>query len=72
MTPSEAPELQGWLLAEQAADLLGLSRQHLSKMAKDGKFDKLATIGTLPFVLIAEDEVLAMVEARKEREGAAA
>ena len=55
------PPLEGWIVASDAAEVLGLSRQSINKKIKSGVFSGARTIGK-QYVLPEKD-----VEAERER-----
>lgn len=66
MRPDEAPTLEGWVTASDAAELLGMSRQAFNRKMHRGDFTRLRTLGSKPIFVVARDEVEA---AARERNG---
>lgn len=68
----DVPMLEGWVNLTEGADLLGITRQHAYKTAKQGKYKTLHKIGHQPSYVIATteiDEILAE-RSRKAEEDA--
>lgn len=57
--PEDAPRLQEWLTATEVSDVLGVSRQTVNQMIKNGEFSTLHLIGleSKPQYLVHADEV---------------
>jgi uncharacterized membrane-anchored protein len=51
------PMLDGWVNLTEAAELLGITRQHAYKVASNGGFKTLHKIGHQPQFIIASQEV---------------
>jgi hypothetical protein len=65
------PSLPGWVNITEAAELLGISRQHSYKKAtlfgKRGGWDTLHRIGSQPAYVIALSEIEEIKAAREDR-----
>jgi excisionase family DNA binding protein len=59
MTPDDAPRLSGWLTPTEVAELLGVSRQTVNQMIRNGDFDSLHLLGptSRPQYVVADYEV---------------
>ena len=67
MTEATIPELEGWLTITEAADMLGISRQHSWRMAvaSPPKWKTVHKIGTSGVYVVQRSEV----EERMARRG---
>lgn len=65
MSESEIPVLPGWITISEAADRLGISRQHSWRMARGKKWKTVHRVGTSDVFVVAESEV----EERMARRG---
>lgn len=66
------PVLNGWVNITEAADMLGITRQHGYKLASHNGFKSLHKVGNQPAYVISTVEIAEMIEqrARKARERA--
>lgn len=53
----DVPVLPGWVNLTEAAEMIGVSRQHSYRMARDGKWTTLHRIGTKEFYVVSLEEV---------------
>lgn len=66
------PVLEGWVNLTEAAEILGITRQHSYKRAKlgsegrPGGYKTLHQIGTKPSYVVAVSELQAEIEARTQ------
>lgn len=51
------PVLENWLTAAQAADVLGISRQSVTRMMNEGTFGTLHAVGDRPLYVVRREEV---------------
>lgn len=61
------PVLEGWVNITEAAELLGITRQHGYKMAKNGGFKSLHKVGSQPAYVISTLEIAAILKDREEK-----
>lgn len=66
-TPSEAPELEGWVTASDAADIMGMSRQAFNRKLHRGDFRTLKMLGSKPIYVLKRTEVEKAAEERRAR-----
>lgn len=59
------PVLDGWINPTEAAERLGVSAQHVSRLAHAGTFKTIRRIGSKRMLVIATSEVDEMAEARR-------
>ena len=68
-TPSDAPHLAGWTTATEIADGLGISRQTVNIMFKNGEFKTLHRVGKTgarrPMFVVKTTEFERMKERRE-------
>lgn len=68
------PTLEGgWITLTEAAEVLGITRQHSYKRAKNGGYKTIRRIGTSPAFVVNRselEEILTSRHAREEGEGA--
>jgi len=68
------PVLEGWVNLTEAAEILGITRQHSYKRAKlgaqgkPGGYRTLHQIGTKPMYVVSLSEIQKELEARRESE----
>lgn len=62
------PVLKGWVNITEAAELLGITRQHSYKRAKNGGYKSLHRIGTSPAYVVSTKEIDELLAAKKEAE----
>lgn len=53
----DVPVLPGWVNLTEAAEMIGVSRQHSYRMARDGKWKSLHRIGSKEFYVVSVEEV---------------
>jgi excisionase family DNA binding protein len=59
-----APKLEGWMIATEAAEYLGVSKTTVQKMMKAGKFKTMWSVGNKPIYLLLTSEVDALKQQR--------
>jgi hypothetical protein len=66
VTVAEAPRLAGWATATEVATALGVSRQTVNLMIKEGEFETLHVIGadSKPQYVVRRDEVTRITASR--------
>lgn len=57
-----------WVNITEAAELLGITRQHSYKRAKTGGYTTLHRIGSQPAYVISTSEINALLAAKAEKE----
>lgn len=60
------PRIPGWVALTEAGDLLGVSRQHAYRMARERTFKSLARVGDSFTIVVSTDEVEEMQRERRE------
>lgn len=63
---SEAPRLNDWITLPEAAEVLGISKQAVHKMASAGDIKTIHLIGNRPVYVVAEAEIRALATRRAE------
>lgn len=63
----ETPVLPDWIGLTEAGERLGVTRQHAYRLAKSGHFQSLHRIGKSFVVVVREEEIDEMVQARRNR-----
>lgn len=70
----DVPTLKGWVNITEAAEMLGITRQHSYKKAtqfgRPGGWRTLHRVGTQPAYVVAIEEIEELKAAREERERA--
>jgi hypothetical protein len=61
-----AKPLEGWLIAEQAAQILGLTKQSVHNLIRNGEFQNVRYVGFKPTYLLEETEVRKLKRIRDE------
>lgn len=68
----DVPTLKGWVNITEAAEMLGITRQHSYKKAtqfgRPGGWNTLHRVGTQPAYVVAVSEIEELKRARDERE----
>ena len=59
------PVLDGWINPTEAAERLGVSAQHVSRLAHAGTFKTIRRVGSKRMLVIASSEVDEMAKARQ-------
>lgn len=62
----DVPVLEGWVNLTEAAEKLGVTRQHAYKLAKNGGFSTLHQLGTKPAYVVNTTEIEKILAARTE------
>ena len=53
----DIPVLKGWVNMTEAAEMLGITRQHAYKLSTNGAFKTLHRVGTQPTFVISVKEI---------------
>lgn len=61
------PVLEGWVNITEAAEMLGITRQHSYKRANTNGYKSLHRIGKQPAYVVAISEIEEIIEDREER-----
>lgn len=61
------PKLEGWVNITEAAELLGITRQHGYKRAKTGGFKSLHRVGNQPAYVISLSEIADIIKEREAK-----
>lgn len=59
------PILEGWINLTEAAERLGVSPQHVSRLAHGDAFKTIRRVGNKKMLVVSSAEVDAMAEARR-------
>lgn len=59
-----------WVNITEAAELLGITRQHSYKRAKTGGYKSLRKVGNQPAYVVSTHEIKGILAARAEKEAA--
>jgi Helix-turn-helix domain len=72
MTALDFPKLAGWLSTEEAAEVLGTTKQNLHRLLKTGQFASARRVGgdNKPVYIISKDEVMGLKQRREDERAA--
>jgi hypothetical protein len=62
----DIPSLSGWVNITEAAERLGITRQHSYKLASQGGFKTLHRVGNQPAFVISTKEIDEMLTKKRE------
>lgn len=68
----DIPPLDGWVLIAEAADLLGVTRQHAYRLVRDKELKNVRRLGTSTFYVVKTSEVQKRLDTLKARKAARA
>lgn len=61
------PVLEGWVLIAEAAEMLGVTRQHAYRLVKDDELKNVRRLGTSEFYVVPVSEVQRRLDTLAER-----
>jgi excisionase family DNA binding protein len=66
----DLPTLEGWVLIAEAADMLGVSRQHAYRLVRDGELKNVRRLGTSSFYVIKTSSIQKRIDDLAARKAA--
>jgi excisionase family DNA binding protein len=61
---SDTPRLADWITLPEAAELLGVSKQYVHKLVRNGRLNTLRSLGSRPIYIVREAEILEIQQDR--------